>query len=156
MFIFSLLPCPLTFTLFPYTTLFRSRIVSTRGSCTLAATITADSPIDSEAPCPAGAVSSEPCFPGAAMARGSGIGSARGDVAAERQGVADQANRLEAAAGPANDDRTEAEDAAEDRLVDIDESILGRIFSFGGSIGRHRRSRPCFGSSPACAARGAR
>src|SRR5437868_11598146 len=116
MFIFSLLPCPLTFTLFPYTTLFRSRIVSTRGSCTLAATITADSPIDSEAPCPARAVSSEPCFPGAAMARDSGIESARGDVAAERQRIADQSNRLEAAAGSADDDRAKTEHAPEDRL----------------------------------------
>src|SRR3981189_1810646 len=97
---------------------FGSRIVKTRGSWMLAATITADSPIDSAAPGAVGEVSPELRLAGAAMARDNGMHSACGDMAAEGQGIADQANRFEAAAGTAPDDFAEAEDGAPDRPVD--------------------------------------
>ena len=45
---------------------------------------------------------------------------ARGDVSAKGQQIADIADRLEATAGAAHDDRALAKDAAERRLVDID------------------------------------
>jgi hypothetical protein len=56
------------------------------------------------------------------MARDSGIKSVGGDMAAEGQGVADHANRLEAAAGATDDDR-----AAEDREIDWSTSALSTL-----------------------------
>jgi hypothetical protein len=45
---------------------------------------------------------------------------ARGDISAKGQQIADIADRLDATAGAAREDRAIAKDAAEQRLVDID------------------------------------
>src|ERR1700730_3752439 len=45
---------------------------------------------------------------------------ARGDVAAERQGMPDIADRLQTPSGATNNNRSIPEDAAEDRLIDVD------------------------------------
>src|SRR6059058_1106817 len=96
-----------------------SRMVRTRGSCTLAATITALSPIESAAPRRA-AVSPELAPSMAAMLlRERATRSGSCDVAAEHQRIADHPHRFEAAPGAAQDDRAEAEHAPQDRLIDI-------------------------------------
>ena len=63
---------------------------------------------------------------------------ARGDISAKGQQIADIADRLEATAVAAHDDRAIAKDAAEQRLVDIDvlDLVVVRLDRVPGKAGR--------------------